>query len=117
MKKTVKAGAAQNVLQLVAFNYELTAQKLYVFRDYKRIEDWKLFKDSVAIYWLLSRDEDAIKNFFEDAQVLIKHKEDSEKNLVLYGYDWAITKLIEKWIISTQLNKKKASAVLKPKEA
>lgn len=108
MTKKATAGAAKNsvALQLVAFNYELTAQKLYVFRDYKRVEDWKLFKDSVAIFGILSKDEDAIKNFFEDAQVLIKHKEDSEKNLVLYGYDWAITKLIEKWIISQQLNKK-----------
>ena len=109
MKKTTTVDATQNVLQLVAFNYELTAQKLYVFRDYKRIEDWKLFKDSVAIFWILNRDDDAIKNFFDDAQVLIKHKEDSEKNLVLYGYDWAITKLIEKGIISTQLNKKKVA--------
>lgn len=32
----------------------------------------------------------------EDAQVICEFKEPSEKNLALYGFDGAITKLIEK---------------------
>lgn len=40
MTKTLKAGAAKNSrLELVSFNYKLTENKLYVVRDYKRIED------------------------------------------------------------------------------
>lgn len=111
MTKKATAGAAQNSrLELVAFNYKLTENKLYVARDYRRLDDWKLFKGSVAIHWILSKDDDAIKNFFEDAGVLMEFKEPSERNLVLYWNDWAITKLIEKWIISQQLNKKKVES-------
>ena len=107
MTKKATAGAAQNSrLELVSFNYKLTENKLYVVRDYKRIEDWKIFKGSIAIHWLLTKDSEAIKNFMEDAQVICEFKEPSEKNLALYWFDGAITKLIEKWIISQQLNKK-----------
>ena len=41
MTKTVKAGAAQNSnahLELVAFNYKLTENKLYLFRDYRNLD-------------------------------------------------------------------------------
>lgn len=107
MTKTVKAGAAQNSrLELVSFNYKLTENKLYVVRDYKRIEDWKIFKGSIAIHWLLTKDNEAVKNFMEDAQVICEFVEPEKKNLSLYWFDGAITKLIEKWIISQQLNKK-----------
>ena len=113
MTKTVKAGAAQNSnahLELVAFNYKLTENKLYLFRDYRNLDTWKLTKGSRAIFPVFNKDEDAFKNFFEDAKVTLDFKAPEDKNQVLYGYDWAITLLKAKGFIGEALPKETKKA-------
>ena len=107
MTKNSKVGATQNSnvhLELVAFNYKLTENKLYLYRN---LETWKLVKGSRAIFPVFNKDDDAFKNFFEDAKVTLDFKAPEDKNQVLYGYDWAITLLKAKGFIGEALPKEK----------
>ena len=103
MTKKATAGAAQNSrLELVSFNYELTEKKLFLYADWKNLDDGRLHKNCRTLFPLLVSKEvakDYVENYAEDAQVDLKHKEPEEKKYVLYGYAWLITLLQSKGVI------------------
>lgn len=103
MKNTKKVGATKNSrLELVAFNYELTEKKFFLYADWKDLDKNCVYKNCRTLFPLLISKEaakDYIENYIEDAQVDLKHKEPEEKKYVLYGYSWAITLLQSKGVI------------------